>query len=117
MKEYSAPASRQDTCKRLDKIISQKLNILPVIAKKWQWRILHEYPDDLREAVYQWTADGSVQSVSYNEVSLEDIINGTGLNFLEAVDLLYIIFKDPVNGYRIYARSVRRCVKTNVRTP
>lgn len=111
MKESSAPASRQDTCKRLDKLISRKLHILPVIAKKWQWRILHEYPEDLREAVYQWAADGIVQPVSYNEVTLEDIINGTGLNFLEAVDLLYIICKDPVNGYEIYARSVRRCVE------
>lgn len=64
----------------------------------------------MKESVYQRSADGG-QSVSYNEVSLEGIINGTGLNFLEAVDLLYIICKDPVNGYGIFARSVRRGIK------
>ena len=56
----------------------------------------------MKESVYQRSADGG-QSVSYNEVSLEGIINGTGLNFLEAVDLLYII-----SVYRILADDIQQ---------
>lgn len=94
---------------KLSTIISKKMNILPVLAKKWQWRILNEYPEDIKNLICKWARDEELPEIEYNEISLKDIMEGTGLDVLEAADLLYIISKDPVQGYEIFSRSIRRC--------
>lgn len=94
---------------KLSTVISRKMNMLPVLAKKWQWRILNEYPEDIKNLIFKWANDEPLPEIAYNEISLKDIMNGTGLDVLEAADLLYIISKDPVQGYEIFSRSIRRC--------
>lgn len=94
--------------KDLDMIISSKMKLNPIVSRKWQWKILNEYPEPLKELVLAWAKDETLPLVKYSNVSVERIINGTGLDFLEAVDLLYIIYKDPLSGYDIFSSFLRR---------
>lgn len=94
--------------KDLDLIISKKMNFSPAISKKWKWRILNEYPETLKQLVRAWANDEILPATEYNNVSIERILNGTGLDFIEALDLLYILYKDPASGYDIFTRSLRR---------
>ncbi len=92
----------------LDYIISKKEKISAVVAMKWKWRILNEYPDDLKQLVRAWASNQKLPEVSYNDVSFSRIINSTPFGFLDAVDLLYILQKDPAKGYEIFSNSVIR---------
>jgi len=92
----------------LDYIISKKEKISPLVAMKWKWRILNEYPDDLKQLVRAWANNQELPEVSYNGISLNRITNSTPFGFLDAVDLLYILHKDPVKGYEIFSNSIMR---------
>lgn len=94
--------------KNLDTIISKKLHIQPVLAQKWQWRILNEYPEDLKNVIRKWAMDEEVPEIEYDRITLKMAMKGIGLNILEAADLLYIISKDPLQGYEIFSKSVHR---------
>ena len=103
MNTFSADVDRD-----LDSIICEKMNYEPAVSKLWMWRIQNEYPEELKNLVRSWASNETLLKVEYNDVSLERILNGTSLNFLEAVDLLYILYKDPAAGYDIFSRSLRR---------
>lgn len=92
----------------LDFIIFKKEKITPALAIKWKWRILNEYPDELKQLVRAWASEKDLPEISYNDISLERILKSTPFNFLDAVDLLYVLQKDPVTGYEIFSKSVVR---------
>lgn len=91
--------------RKLDQFIREKMDMPVMIAKKWQWKILHEYPEELKNVIRQWAINENLSEVNCEGISLGDVINGTGSGILEAVDLLYIISKDPVQGKRIFCES------------
>ena len=97
-----------DVERDLDYFICRKGKISPALAVKWKWRILNEYPEDLQQLVFAWAEDRSLPNIEYNDVSLERILNGTFFEFLDAVDLLYILHKDPKSGYEIFLDSIIR---------
>ena len=86
----------KDIDKDLGTIISKKMHMQPVLAEKWSWKILNEYPDE------------QIPEIEYSRISLEMAMQGIGLDILEAVDLLYITSKDPLHGYEIFTRFARR---------
>lgn len=97
-----------DVRRDLDMLISKKAKIGLPEAKMWQWRVLNEYPEDLAEVVIAWVCDRPLPSVEYNEISFERILRSTVLGFLEAAELMYILYKDPAGGYRIFTASLGR---------
>lgn len=92
--------------KDLDYIICKKEKVSPALAAKWKWRILNEYPDELRQFVFAWANDQELPTLSYSGVTFERIIKATPFSFLDAVDLLYIMQKDPAKGYEIFSNSI-----------
>lgn len=41
----------KDIDKDLGTIISKKMHMQPVLAEKWSWKILNEYPEDLKNVI------------------------------------------------------------------
>ena len=98
----------KDIDKDLGTIISKKMHMQPVLAEKWSWKILNEYPEDLKNVIRKWAKDEQIPEIEYSRISLEMAMQGIGLDILEAVDLLYITSKDPLHGYEIFTRFARR---------
>ena len=98
-----------DIDKELGTVISEKMHMQPILAEKWRWRILNEYPEDLKNVIRKWAMNEEIAEIEYNRISLGMIMRGMGLNILEASDLLYITSKDPVQVYEIFYRFVHRC--------
>lgn len=96
-----------DIARNLDVLICEKAKIEPMLAEKWKWRILNEYPDDLQKLVVDWLSDRQLPETGYNNVSIQRILNGTPFAFLDAVDLLYILYKDPAAGYMIFMDVIK----------
>lgn len=97
-----------DVSRDLDLIICKKERVSPIIAKKWKWRILNEYPEDIKNLVFAWASEAELPKTEYNNISIQRIIEATPLSFMDAIDLLYILYKDPASGYEIFSRSIRR---------
>ena len=110
----------KDIDKDLGTIISKKMHMQPVLAEKWSWKILNEYPRNSYVvsskvffptgggAIRKWAKDEQIPEIEYSRISLEMAMQGIGLDILEAVDLLYITSKDPLHGYEIFTRFARR---------
>ena len=47
----------KDIDKDLGTIISKKMHMQPVLAEKWSWKILNEYPEDLKNVIRKWAKD------------------------------------------------------------
>lgn len=90
----------------LDYYLSKREKLPPEVALKWKWRILNEYPEDLKQLVRAWISDQEIPDPSYNGVSFERIRKATPFSFLDAVDLLYIMQKDPAKGYEIFSKAI-----------
>ena len=63
---------------------------------------------DLKNVIRKWAKDEQIPEIEYSRISLEMVMQGIGLDILEAVDLLYITSKDPLHGYEIFTRFARR---------
>ena len=98
----------KDIDKDLGTIISKKMHMQPVLAEKWSWKILNEYPEDLKNVIRKWAKDEQIPEIEYSRISLAMAMQGIGLDILEASDLLYITSKDPLQGYEIFTRFARR---------
>lgn len=92
----------------LDYIICKKEKMSPALAIKWKWRILNEYPDELKHLIRAWASNQDLPEITCSDISLERILKSTSFGFLDAVDLLYVLQKDPVKGYEIFSKSVVR---------
>ena len=73
-----------DILRNLDMLISQKAKIDLTQAKIWQWRVMNEFPVELKALVAAWASDQPLPEIEYNGVSYDRISNGTGLDFLGA---------------------------------
>ena len=111
LEEENMRGEEKEIDKDLDTIISERMYLVPIIAKKWKWRILNEYPEDLKNAARAWAAGEPVPDVEYGNISLEKIKKGTGADILNALDLLYIMSKDPISGNYIFSRTARRDIR------
>ena len=99
-------SEKRDVEKRLNFFLCEKTNITPSLASKWRWRILNEYPEDLKLLIFEWVKGHEIPDIEYNGVSLQTILDNTYFEFLDAVDLLYIMHKDPASGYDIFVESM-----------
>ena len=50
----------KDIDKDLGTIISKKMHMQPVLAEKWSWKILNEYPEDLKNVIRKWAKDEQI---------------------------------------------------------
>lgn len=92
----------------LEVIVCRKAKVTLSEAAIWLWRVLNEYPADLQGTVRAWAGGQDIPKVEHNNVSLERILAGTSLGFMDAIDLLYILSRDPAAGYDIFQRSLGR---------
>lgn len=77
-------------------------------AYSWAWRILSEYPESLRLAAEAWAEEKELPEVSITEITLEQVLRRTGSSVPQALELLYVISKDPSEGRNLLARCTRR---------
>ena len=82
------------------------MHMQPVLAEKWSWKILNEYPEDLKNVIRKWAKDEQIPEIEYSRISLEMAMQGIGLDILEAVDLLYITSKIRYMGMK-YLQDLR----------
>jgi hypothetical protein len=89
--------------------IVKKAKISPIMAKIIAWRVENEYPNDLRELVWAWIEGRDLPKVEYNNISMERAMNALNIsNPLDAAELLYVMSKDPAEGYMIWMESLPR---------
>lgn len=81
--------------------LCRRNNMSSVAAYSAAWRILNEYPPELRSAAEAWAENRDLPEVSVNDISLSLVINNTGENVPAALELLYVISKDPDNGIEL----------------
>lgn len=60
------------------------------------WRILNEYPEVLKEGAITYLEHPEcVPDIIIGNFSIKNIMNWMNCNVLEAIDFLYLYFKDP----------------------
>lgn len=67
------------------------------IASAMAWRILNQYPENLRTAAFA-LAQGELPEAKAGAFSLKDVMEITGLKDFEALEILYIIGEDAAAG-------------------
>lgn len=70
------------------------------------WRILNEYPEELREAAVQ-LAKGETPTVTVRDLTVEEIAAMTGAGPLEALELMYVLTADKSAGETLLLRLSR----------
>ena len=65
----------KDIDKDLGTIISKKMHMQPVLAEKWSWKILNEYPEDLKNVIRKWAKDEQIPEIEYSRISLEMVMS------------------------------------------
>ena len=87
----------------------QQEHVSPTQAYAWAWRIQNEYPPALQAAAERW-AEGlpAEPATEAGEMSLEVIQQRSGATVPQALELLYVLHRDPVEGRQLLARCTRR---------
>ena len=78
------------------------------IAYSWAWRIQNEYPEDLRLAAEAWAENRALPEIDVTGISLQQVLLQTGDSVPNALELLYIVSKDPAEGRTLLARCTKR---------
>lgn len=93
--------------KELVTLLNKKSKLNFGVCKVLQWRILNEFPEDLQNLVIAWVCEKPLPKVEYSGLTIEKIQKTMHFNdFLDAVELMYIVYKDPVKGQDIWAKSL-----------
>lgn len=96
--------------KELATLLHKKSKLNFGVCKVLQWRILNEYPEELQDLVIAWACEKPLPKVEYSGLTIEKIQKTMYFNdFLDAVELMYIVYKDPIKGHDIWVRSIPRC--------
>ena len=77
-------------------------------ASCWAWRIQNDYPPELRAAAEAWAQEEAVPSMEVTGITLEQVRRMTGEDVPHALEFLYVISRDPVEGRDVLARSTLR---------
>lgn len=95
--------------KELATLLNKKSKLNFGVCKVLQWRILNEYPEELQDLVIAWACEKPLPKVEYSGLTIEKIQKTMYFNeFIDAVELMYIMHKDPIKGHDIWARSLPR---------
>lgn len=92
----------------LSLVLCQKEGISPLVAHSWAWRIQNEYPESLRQAAEAWAMGEEIPPAEVVGETLDQVIRQTGANVPEALELMYVMSRDPAEGLDLLARSTRR---------
>lgn len=96
--------------KELATLLHKKSKLNFGVCKVLQWRILNEFPEDLQNLVISWVCEKPLPKVECNGLTIEDVQKTMYFgNFLDAVELMYIAYKDPIKGHDIWVKSIPRC--------
>ena len=82
--------------------------VSPLAAHSWAWRIQNEYPEALRLAAEAWAQGEQIPAVEITGITLEQVLRQTGDRVPGALELLYVMSRDPAKGRDLLARSTRR---------
>ena len=88
--------------------LSSREMIPPAVAYAWAWRIENEYPDELRQAAELWAENNPLPTVEVTGITLDQILEQTGVSIPAAIDILYVLSKSPADGRMILTRCARR---------
>lgn len=82
--------------------------ISPLAAHSWAWRIQNEYPEPLRRAAEAWAQGEAVPDVDVTGITLQQVCRRTGESVPAALELLYVMYRDPSEGRDLLARTAPR---------
>lgn len=75
----------------------------------WAWRILNEYPENLRAAVLKWAEGEPVPELEVNGMTLERALKISKASVPCAIEMLYVAGKDEREGLEmIHLTGMRR---------
>ena len=95
-----------DIDRKLPLVISREMKSSPAASHVWKWRVINEYPENLKEAARAYAMGEAIPNVEYNGVTLEFITENAHLDFFNSLELLYIISSDPESGFEIFDSCV-----------
>lgn len=88
--------------------LAKKEYAAPASAYVWAWRIQNEYPPELRAAAERWAEGLPEEPVTAAGVTLDGVRRRTGASVPQALELMYVLYRDPVEGNRLLDRCTRR---------
>jgi hypothetical protein len=90
-------------------VIYKQEHIDPLAAAAWAYRVLREYPNDLREAFLAWVSGNhNIPQIGIGNETLNGIMTSCKCTLPYAIEALNIVSKNEKDGREIIVRNIRR---------
>lgn len=89
-------------------ILCQKLLLKPSEGFCRAWRVLNEYPQELKDALLSWAQDADLPHTQISGFELQRVMEQGGLSAPDALEIMYVMSRSLNDGVAILSRCTPR---------